>query len=332
MTPHDPRRLPLPVWPSAQATSRIDRSPTAAREASVDRIVRVVAIVGITVAWIGAFAVFGHAFATVGSDAWNYLAAGERLNAGHDLYALTSGDRYVLIVPPYWSVPLLSPPPIAVVWRALALLGDGSMYLWWAGGLVACLWLQADALRRGTRAEVVLTLIVSPLLALTAVSGNANAYLVPLLAWSVTRRDRPDLTGAAVAVLAAVKLTPILLLPWVVVRGGIRGFVLASLLVALLTLLGAGPGSIIDWWAGARGAAPSPLSLSQLLQVAPALIAVAGATLAVATALIMRSRDRVVLTAGVVASIVSTPALYFQAIALLAAFPAGLASRRSIPE
>ncbi len=60
-------------------------------------------------------------------DAPTYLAAGERLNAGHNLYALVAGDRPVLLDPPYWIVPLLSPPPIAVLWRPLALLGSGSM-------------------------------------------------------------------------------------------------------------------------------------------------------------------------------------------------------------
>ena len=46
------------------------------------------------------------------------------------------GDRNVPLAPPYWSVPLLAPPPIAVLWRPLALLGEPAMALWAGAGLV----------------------------------------------------------------------------------------------------------------------------------------------------------------------------------------------------
>src|SRR5439155_1700663 len=69
--------------------------------------------------WLATFRAFGFAPAVPGSDAWNYLAAGERLNAGHPLYSISPGDRPIQLLPPYWTVPLLAPPPIAVVWRPL---------------------------------------------------------------------------------------------------------------------------------------------------------------------------------------------------------------------
>ena len=47
-------------------------------------------------------------------DATTYQAAGERWNAGHDLYRLGPGDRDVLPWPGRYTAPLLSPPPIAV--------------------------------------------------------------------------------------------------------------------------------------------------------------------------------------------------------------------------
>ena len=56
-------------------------------------------------------------------DAFTYLSAGERLNAGHLLYALSPGDRPVGLHPPFWTVPLVSPPPIAVVFRLFAVFG-----------------------------------------------------------------------------------------------------------------------------------------------------------------------------------------------------------------
>jgi hypothetical protein len=58
----------------------------------------------------------------VPGDAIVYLAGGERLNAGHLLYALSPGDRIVGIKPPFWTVPILSPPFMAVLFRPLALL------------------------------------------------------------------------------------------------------------------------------------------------------------------------------------------------------------------
>ena len=79
--------------------------------------------------------------AQIGTDGSNYYAAGERLNAGHQLYQLQAGDRPVANSdqPNPWSAPLLSPPPIAVVWRVLALLpGDLSKYLWAYGFIRDC--------------------------------------------------------------------------------------------------------------------------------------------------------------------------------------------------
>src|SRR5438874_8322160 len=65
-------------------------------------------------------------------DAETYLAAGERLNAGHLLYALAPGDRPILANPAFYTYPLLSPPPIAVLWRPLAALPNGwGIGLWW---------------------------------------------------------------------------------------------------------------------------------------------------------------------------------------------------------
>src|SRR4030088_3430196 len=80
-------------------------------------------------------AMLAQSFATNGIRGWDaitYLAAGERLNAGHQLYALAPGDRWVWINPPFWTVPPLSPPPIAVLWRPLAALpNEWGVGIWW---------------------------------------------------------------------------------------------------------------------------------------------------------------------------------------------------------
>ena len=69
----------------------------------------------------------------IAADAYTYLAAGERLNAGNHLYELRPGDRWIWINPPFWTVPLLSPPLIGVLWRPLAALpSDSGLLLWQA--------------------------------------------------------------------------------------------------------------------------------------------------------------------------------------------------------
>ena len=81
---------------------------------------------------VGALVLSGwHNDGRLGWDTRTYLAAGERLNAGHALYALGPGDRWIWINPPYWTVPILYPPPIAVMWRPLAILpNEWSIGIW----------------------------------------------------------------------------------------------------------------------------------------------------------------------------------------------------------
>ena len=231
--------------------------------------------------------------AAVGGDSWNYLAAGERLNAGHPLYALSPGDREVPLRPPYWSVPLLSPPFVAVVWRPLAILGEPAMYLWWLGGFLACTALALWIVRRGTALQLLGLAVLSPVLALTALSGNAAAYLVPLLALR---------HPATVAIAAAVKLSPALLapstgigrvLPWVVALG-------------VVSLAGAGIQNHLDWLRSVPASAPSPASISGLTGIPPAVV-LAGAVVI----------SFISWPAGVLAATFGTPVVYFSTLVML---------------
>ena len=52
-------------------------------------------------------------------DAYIYYYAGQRLNASHQVYALLPSDHQIGYEPPFFTVPLLSPPPIAVLFRPL---------------------------------------------------------------------------------------------------------------------------------------------------------------------------------------------------------------------
>jgi hypothetical protein len=178
-------------------------------------------------------------------DAFVYLAAGERLNAGHELYSLMPGDRPVDINPPYWRVPLVSPPPIAVVFRPLALLGDAGAYVWW-GLQLACF---ATALvMLGRRVPIHLALAMLVLLIPTVYEigvGNLNAMLLLglILAWRWTVHGPESAAGALGAVMTAVKLTPAMVVWWQLwLRRwrAVAAAIVTGLVVLGISVLGAG--------------------------------------------------------------------------------------------
>jgi Glycosyltransferase family 87 len=293
-----------------------DTSSALARDGLAQRIVVAacagIALGGVLAAWL----VFDWHPTIAGGDAWNYLAAGERLNAGHQLYALAATDRAVPIMPPFWTVPLLAPPPIAVAWRILAPLGDVAMVLWGVGALAAAL---ASVAVLGRRAAVwpLFALLAAPV-TMTALSGNASAFLLAGLVAAWAFRDRPWIVGVLVAVMAAIKLTPILLLVWLVATRRYRAAsatVAVGVVICAVSLVGA-PGAWEAWLASVPSSAPAPLALATLLRVPTPTVVLAAAGAVLTTWLITRS-DRMTFAAGVVASAVATPAFYFQAIALL---------------
>ncbi len=227
-------------------------------------------------------------------DPWAYLAAAERLNAGHPLYAISPGDRPVLLNPPFWSVPLLSPPFIAVVWRPLALFGDAAMLAWWMGAVLATsmyiLWLLRQV---GSPWAVFALVALSPPLAYGALSGNAIGYIVPLLALR---------HPAAVAVAAAVRLVPALLAPSI----GLRATLGFGAGLAAVSLLGAGLENHLDWLQAVPASAPTPSSISGLTGLPPVMVA--------AACLILALRGW---RWAVVAVTFASPATYFYTFGLL---------------
>ena len=156
-------------------------------------------------------------------DANTYRAAAERLNAGHDLYRLVAGDRPMSL---YSSVPFLSPPPIAVAWRPLALLGDASLYLWWAGCVAAVFAaLALLARRRPVETSVTMLVLFIPL-ALVLGWSNVDGYLLLMLVgtWLAARSGRDVAAGGLVATMIAIKLTPLPLALWFLAIGRYRAF------------------------------------------------------------------------------------------------------------
>jgi hypothetical protein len=176
-------------------------------------------------------------------DANTYLAAGERLNAGHPLYALSAGDRPIEMNPPYWTAPLLSPPPIAIAWRPLALLGDISKTIWWAAMILIMAACAALLGRRVPAAAGIALILLSIPLALSGKYANVNGLL--LLAtiglWLLVRRGRFGAAAVIAAAMIAIKLTPAPLAAWLALEGGtvaVAWLVTGSAAILAVSVLG----------------------------------------------------------------------------------------------
>jgi hypothetical protein len=278
-------------------------------------------LIGLAIAGsVAAYRATGFDPSVQGGDAWNYLAAGERLNSGHDLYGLRPGDRDVVIVPPYWTVPLLAPPPIAVIWRPLAAIGPVAMGLWGAAILAATLAsVLYLILYGGLLGLAVVSLLAAPLV-LLALSGNVNGLILAamILAWRF--RERPGWVGLLIAFSIWMKLTPAYFLIWLLGARRIPALVQTGLFVLAifaLSLWGAGLQAHLDWMRSVPDSHPSPMSLSSLTGLPSVVVAAASAVIVALVAL--RGDERLTFSAAAVLSGLAAPALYFQALALLAA-------------
>jgi hypothetical protein len=200
-------------------------------------------------------------------DALTYLAAGERLNAGHLLYALSPGDRPVDLNPPFWTVPFLSPPFMAVVWRPLAALpAEIGAYLWWLATIGSIAIVVAALMRRVPVRTGILVLVLAVPLTYEIGVGNVNALLLlaAVASWLLVRAGRRATAGVVAAVMVAAKITPLPLAAWVAGAGGRRGF--AGVAVGLMGcgvvgLLGAGPDAHVEYVSIVRDTGTTGLSV-----------------------------------------------------------------------
>ena len=198
---------------------------------------------------LGLFAAVQALYFTRGlipGDALVYLAAGERLNDGHELYRLVPGDRPVGFKPPFWNVPLLSPPLIAVIWRPLAALpNEIGPYVWWIATIGAVAGTIAAMIRRRPFLTSAAVLVLMFPLVYEIGVGNVNALLLlgTVLAWKLAVDRRDTAAGAIVGTMVAIKLTPAVLVWWFLTqrRWTAVGAAAAAGLVALVVgVLGAG--------------------------------------------------------------------------------------------
>lgn len=259
----------------------------------------------------------GESLAKPFQDALWYQAAAVRLNIGHDLYHLVAGDPPVLFVQGV-TAPLLSPPPIAVIWRPIVLLPFG-----FAAWMAAC-WLAVLGTtfylvyRTGLPGALVAT-ILAPAIGEQLAAGNVAAFFPGLMVLAWKLRDR-ELAGMAVGLMAVTKLSPASLGGWLVGSRRWRAVAGAAVTIGailLVTALGAGFTSFREYLDVATSTAPSTASLSGLTGISWLSEAtLVGGTL---VALALGRWPRWSFTLAVVVSIIGTPSLYLSGwVALLA--------------
>jgi Glycosyltransferase family 87 len=243
------------------------------------------------------------------TDATTYLAAGERLNAGHSLYGpLGPDDRPVLIDPAFFHSPLLSPPTIAVIWRPIAAVPFG-FQAWlvasWMALLAAVAWIVYRTGLVGFAAAVLLSDAIGNQLAL----GNVTAFFPGLLVLVWAFRERPWV-AAIVSLMTAIKITPGALYGWsriVRSRPAIAWAVGSLAVILVVTAIGAGIRPFADYLGVATDTRPSPASLSGLTGIRwlSAGVLIGGTVLAAAV-----RRDSWSYAVAVVTMVAGTPSLY----------------------
>jgi hypothetical protein len=262
------------------------------------------------------------------NDGYTYLAAAERLNAGHDLYRLQPGDRPVLTIPGVYEAPLLSPPPIAAIWRIVAAVPFG-FALWMVAAWLATIAAVAYVVLRAPFPGAPLALVLSLPLGEQVFGGNACAFypLFYLLAWRY--RDHAWI-GGLVAIMAAIKLAPIALGAWLLGTGRYRALGVAAMGLGVLFVfggVGAGFDSYVEYLAMIPLVGPSPMSVSGMTGVSWASYAAFGAGI-VASIVVARRSSGWSYVIAVLASVLGTPALYPGHLASLIATVAPLTDRR----
>jgi hypothetical protein len=267
------------------------------------------------------------------SDATRYLAAAERLSAGHDLYALAPGDRPVLTIPGVAEAPLLSPPPIAVAWLLVAAVPFGYV-AWIVGGWFATFGLIAVLVLRSPLPAVPIAFALS--LPIGEAVFGANAVVFYPLFYVLTWRYREHTwIGWLIAIMAVIKLAPIALGAWLLATRRYRALVVtAAGLVVLFGIAGlvAGFDSYLQCVEVLRSVGISPISVSGITGISWASYAVFGVGAAIAIGVGRRS-DSGSYIAALLASVLGNPALYpghlASLLALVApfAFPASTEDR-----
>ena len=272
----------------------------------------------------------------LGTDVGTYFAAGQRLLAGHDLYALAPGDRPVPIWPPFWSVPLVGPPTTAVIWAPIAaLMPFFAMSGWWFVSFMTTSAVYVWTVIRGTTLVAILAACLSLSTIITALTGNVNGLLIGafFLIWvlagkpATTRRDVS--IGLLVALGTALKIGPIVFGVWLLAIGRWRAAVaavVAGLVIATVTILAAGPGIVSEYLhvaADTANGGVTSLSVGGILQAfgLPDSVVVAAPLVVLALAgilaLVLRKHRGVAFSIVAVGATFAVPVVRFETFSML---------------
>lgn len=258
----------------------------------------------------------------VPGDSFTYLASGERLNAGHLLYALSPGDRLVGFEPPFFTVPLLSPPPIAVLFRPLAAIpNELGVYIWWIATIVILAAVILWMLRRRPILVGLAVLVLSLPIVYQIGVGNLNGLIVAgtVGAWYLLTRGRDIAAGAIFALMTAFKITPGVFMWWLITQRrwtAFKAFVVTGIAVLSVSVLGAGVQAHLEYLgimrqtatagttylslAGAARYVGVPVDVANLLPTAAIVIGVAVIWL-------LRDRPGLAYAAAVITMIAGSP-------------------------
>lgn len=183
-------------------------------------------------------------------DAVTYYLAGARLNAGHALYDLSSGDPWHYDHPEF---PLYGPPLIAVAWRVLAAMPGLSGIVVWLVAMWFCLAWALALLLLGTRgwAGLAVIALAPPLILLFGV-GNVDCFVLlgSTGVWLLAAKGRDREAGLLVGLLVSIKLTPAVLLVWLILSGrwrGVRWAMSTIVVLALVAMAGTEPGIFLRY-------------------------------------------------------------------------------------
>ena len=183
-------------------------------------------------------------------DTVTYYFAGARLNAGHHLYDLSAGDPWHYEHPEF---PLLGPPLVAVLWRPLAALPGVVGIAIWLIAMWLCLAWAVALLFLGTRGWAGLPVILlTPSLMLLFGVGNMDCLVLlgTVGAWMLMGTGRDRAAGVLIGSLVSLKLTPAVLLVWLILSGrwrSVRWALLSIGLLAVVAIVGTEPGIFLRY-------------------------------------------------------------------------------------
>ena len=211
---------------------------------------RLLAALGVGIGLVAAAGLaYGIAFwftgGTFPGDTLTYYLAGLRLNSGHALYDLRPDDVWLYARPEF---PLYGPPLVAVLWRPLAAIPGGWGMIVWLIAMAFATLASVFYLLLGTRGWAGLLVIpLIPSLTLLIGVGNVDALVLAgsVAVWALTVSGRWRAAGILVGALASLKLTPAILLIWLIATRrweAVRWAIATGLVLAVVVVIGTEPG------------------------------------------------------------------------------------------